>query len=316
LINVSWNDAQAYVAWLSKKTGKRYRLLTEPEYEYATRAGMQTAYPWGNDIGEGNANCDGCGSRWDFKQTAPVGSFAANAFGLYDMVGDVWAWTEDCGRLGMEDGQLHVTCGPRRFLGRPFGERPLGQAPLGPLRRPEQQLGLPGWADALTPLNLYFLGRGVVFRWTKSWPCRVSAYHPWLTIRIPPLAPSFPVSIAVVCEAIQESGRHFGRRLAIRRGEIGGDIFIERLRKLLDHPIDLAQCDGRGAPRKKMPRARSFNEPLTFGAGAQQGDRVRRIDVLMVGDENDPEGKLRYSAFTQALAGLGWTEGRAAPRRS
>ena len=96
VINVSWNDAQAYVAWLSKKTGKSYRLLTEPEYEYATRAGMQTAYPWGNDIGEGSANCDGCGSRWDFKQTAPVGSFAANAFGLYEMVGDVWAWTEDC----------------------------------------------------------------------------------------------------------------------------------------------------------------------------------------------------------------------------
>jgi formylglycine-generating enzyme required for sulfatase activity len=96
VINVPWNDAKAYVGWLSKKTDKDYRLLTEAEYEYATRAGTQTAYPWGNDIGENNANCDRCGSRWDYKQTAPVGSFAANNFGLYDMVGNVWAWTEDC----------------------------------------------------------------------------------------------------------------------------------------------------------------------------------------------------------------------------
>jgi formylglycine-generating enzyme required for sulfatase activity len=96
VINVSWDDAKAYIAWLSNKTGKTYRLLAEAEYEYATRAGTQTAYPWGNDIGKNNANCDGCGSRWDNKQTAPVGSFAANGFGLYDMVGNVWEWTEDC----------------------------------------------------------------------------------------------------------------------------------------------------------------------------------------------------------------------------
>jgi formylglycine-generating enzyme required for sulfatase activity len=96
VINVAWQGAKTYVDWLSKKTGKTYRLLTEAEYEYATRAGTQTAYPWGNDIGENNANCNGCGSQWGGKQTAPVGSFAANAFGLYDMVGNVWAWTEDC----------------------------------------------------------------------------------------------------------------------------------------------------------------------------------------------------------------------------
>ena len=170
VINVSWNDAQAYVAWLSKKTGKSYRLLTEPEYEYATRAGMQTAYPWGNDIGEGNANCDGCGSRWDFKQTWLVRRQCIRSLrdggrrlGVDRGLLARRLYRCACGRLGMEDGQLHVTCGPRRFLGRPFGERPLGQAQLGPLRRPEQQLGLPGWADALAPLNLYFLGRGVVF---------------------------------------------------------------------------------------------------------------------------------------------------------
>jgi formylglycine-generating enzyme required for sulfatase activity len=93
---VSWDDAQSYVAWLSRIVGKEYRLLSEAEYEYAARAGTQTVYPWGDDIGKNNANCGGCGSQWDGEQTAPVGSFAANGFGLYDMVGNVWEWTDDC----------------------------------------------------------------------------------------------------------------------------------------------------------------------------------------------------------------------------
>jgi len=95
VINVTWYDAQKYVAWLSQMTGKRYRLLSESEYEYAARAGTQSAYPWGEDIGTGNANCEGCGSQWDNKP-APVGTFAANQFGLCDMVGNVWEWVEDC----------------------------------------------------------------------------------------------------------------------------------------------------------------------------------------------------------------------------
>jgi formylglycine-generating enzyme required for sulfatase activity len=96
VINVTWDDAQRYVAWLSKITGKPYRLLTEAEYEYAARAGSTMVYPWGDDIGLNNANCKGCDSRWDNTQTAPVGSFAANGFGLFDMVGNVWEWIEDC----------------------------------------------------------------------------------------------------------------------------------------------------------------------------------------------------------------------------
>jgi formylglycine-generating enzyme required for sulfatase activity len=64
VIDVSWEDAQRYLAWLSKITGKTYRLLTEAEYEYAARAGTQTAYPWGDDIGNNHANCAGCDSRW------------------------------------------------------------------------------------------------------------------------------------------------------------------------------------------------------------------------------------------------------------
>ena len=96
VINVTWDDAQRYAAWLSKMTGRPYRLLSEAEREYAARAGTQTAYSWGDKIGEGNANCASCGSQWDDRQTAPVGSFAPNAFGLYDMHGNVWEWVEDC----------------------------------------------------------------------------------------------------------------------------------------------------------------------------------------------------------------------------
>ncbi|MBS0298753.1 MAG: formylglycine-generating enzyme family protein [Proteobacteria bacterium] len=96
VINVSWNDAQAYVQWLSRQTGKKYRLPTEAEWEYATRSGSQTRYWWGDDIGQNNAVCSGCGSEWDGQQTAPVGSFKANMFGLYDTAGNVWEWTQDC----------------------------------------------------------------------------------------------------------------------------------------------------------------------------------------------------------------------------
>jgi formylglycine-generating enzyme required for sulfatase activity len=94
-VNVTWNDAQLYVAWLSKMTGKPYRLLSEAEYEYAARGGTQTAYPWGDEIGKNNANCNDCGSKWN-NRPAPVGSFAANGSGLYDMVGNIWEWVEDC----------------------------------------------------------------------------------------------------------------------------------------------------------------------------------------------------------------------------
>ena len=96
VIYVSWDDAQEYVRWLSRETGKAYRLLSEAEWEYVARAGSTTKYPWGNDVGTNKANCDGCGSQWDGKRTAPVGSFEPNAFGLFDTAGNVEEWVEDC----------------------------------------------------------------------------------------------------------------------------------------------------------------------------------------------------------------------------
>ncbi len=93
VIHVNWYDANAYTKWLSKQTGKKYRLPTEAEWEYASRAGTKTKYWWGNKIGKNRANCDNCGSKWDNKKTAPVGSFQPNPWGLFDMLGNVREWT-------------------------------------------------------------------------------------------------------------------------------------------------------------------------------------------------------------------------------
>lgn len=96
VINVSWNEARSYAAWLSSQTGYRYRLLSEAEWEYAARAGSKARYSWGDTIGRNKANCwrQDCGDPFEF--TAPVGSFEPNAFGLYDMHGNVAEWVEDC----------------------------------------------------------------------------------------------------------------------------------------------------------------------------------------------------------------------------
>ena len=96
VIHVSWDDAKAYVAWLSSETGAEYRLPSEAEWEYAARARSETKYGWGNDIGSNRANCllDFCGDPWE--NTAPAGSFGANAWSLHDMHGNVQEWVEDC----------------------------------------------------------------------------------------------------------------------------------------------------------------------------------------------------------------------------
>ncbi len=97
VINVSWADANAYAAWLSARTGFTYRLPSEAEWEYAARAGTVTAYPWGDMIGVGHANCRGCGAgEWGGSESAPVGQFPANAFGFSDLLGNISEWVADC----------------------------------------------------------------------------------------------------------------------------------------------------------------------------------------------------------------------------
>jgi formylglycine-generating enzyme required for sulfatase activity len=102
VINVSWADAKAYVAWLAKKTGKSYRLLSEAEREYVTRAGTKTPFWWGSSISSSQANYDGNytygnGVKGEYRgQTVPVDTFAPNPWGLYQVHGNVWDWTEDC----------------------------------------------------------------------------------------------------------------------------------------------------------------------------------------------------------------------------
>ena len=97
VINVSWDDAKAYIAWLSSETGAEYRLPSEAEWEYAARAGSETKYSWGNEVILNRANClhlGSCDDRWAW--TAPAGTFGPNAWGLHDMHGNVREWVEDC----------------------------------------------------------------------------------------------------------------------------------------------------------------------------------------------------------------------------
>ena len=96
VIHVNWDDAQSYVTWLSRSTGEEYRLPSEAEWEYAARAGTDTPFFWGNDIRADRANCleDSCGDG--YANTAPVGSFPANSWGLHDMHGNVHEWVQDC----------------------------------------------------------------------------------------------------------------------------------------------------------------------------------------------------------------------------
>lgn len=103
VIEVNWHDTSLYVDWLSRKTGKEYRLLTEAEWEYAARGGTSTPYFWGEEISGENARYDsgsmmlkmlGFGTNTD--GTVPVGSYEPNGYGIYDMHGNVWEWVEDC----------------------------------------------------------------------------------------------------------------------------------------------------------------------------------------------------------------------------
>ncbi len=154
VVCITWYDAQDYVQWLSKKTGFTYRLLTEAEWEYAARAGTTTAYYWGDSASHEYANYGvdttfgiGCAKGKDqWINTSPVGSFPPNAFGLYDMFGNVNQYLEDCfeesytnlpldGSAYKADVQLNVTgdfssmngtnsCSYRMVRGGNYGDPP------------------------------------------------------------------------------------------------------------------------------------------------------------------------------------------------
>lgn len=146
---VSWNDAKAYVAWLNGKSGGGYRLLSEAEWEYLARAGSTTAYPWGSKIDGGCPHMNGFdrvivdrkgdlykGEPFPFANcsdghlnTAPVGTYAPNAFGLYDMIGNLGEWVEDCATQSYATMQPDGTakggdCAKRMVRGGSWGTQP------------------------------------------------------------------------------------------------------------------------------------------------------------------------------------------------
>lgn len=102
VINISWWDAQEYIRWLNRKSGKKYRLPSESQWEYAARAGTETPFSSGECLSTDHANYNGelpykdCPKGVNRKQTIPVGSLAPNPWGLHDMHGNVWEWTADC----------------------------------------------------------------------------------------------------------------------------------------------------------------------------------------------------------------------------
>jgi formylglycine-generating enzyme required for sulfatase activity len=101
--NLSWNDTQKYVAWISNLTGRKYRLPTEAEWEYAARAQTKTKFWWGNELKPGTVSCKGCGGAPATDLPPKLGGFPANAFGLYDMTGNIAQWVSDCWIKNYED---------------------------------------------------------------------------------------------------------------------------------------------------------------------------------------------------------------------
>jgi formylglycine-generating enzyme required for sulfatase activity len=95
VIDVSWDDAKAFIAWLTQKTGRPYRLPSEAEWEYAARAGTTSKFWWGREVGKANANCADCENP-PLRKTVRTGSFRPNGFGLYDTSGNAYEWVEDC----------------------------------------------------------------------------------------------------------------------------------------------------------------------------------------------------------------------------
>jgi formylglycine-generating enzyme required for sulfatase activity len=128
--NVSWDDAQLFITWISRRAGHNYRLPTEAEWEYAARADTTGRYWWGDHPGTALANCAGCGGQQDAHAPLPVNAFQANPFGLYDMSGGVAQWVQDCWFRNYAnapaDGSAHLSpnCVKRVLRGGSFRSSP------------------------------------------------------------------------------------------------------------------------------------------------------------------------------------------------
>lgn len=118
VVNVSYEDAQQYIAWLRRISGKAYRLPRETEWAALSLGGQTSRYPWGDRLGSGHGNCLGCGSPWDGKRASPVRSFKPNAYGLYDMTGNIAHWTEPAAALPTASDGL---CGTKHDYAAIFG---------------------------------------------------------------------------------------------------------------------------------------------------------------------------------------------------
>jgi formylglycine-generating enzyme required for sulfatase activity len=126
--NLSWDDANAYLKWMSEQTGQIYRLPSEAEWEYAARAGINKRFWWGDDAGSGKANCSDCGAGTNGQPLA-AGSYKPNPFGLYDTAGNMAEWVQDCWNQSYQgapaDGSpwLKGNCGLRALRGGSFGNK-------------------------------------------------------------------------------------------------------------------------------------------------------------------------------------------------
>ena len=126
--NLSWDDANAYLKWMSEQTGQIYRLPSEAEWEYAARAGIDKRFWWGDQAGSGKANCSDCGAGTKGQPSA-AGSYKPNPFGLYDTAGNMAEWVQDCWNESYQgapvDGSAWVkgNCGLRGLRGGSFGNK-------------------------------------------------------------------------------------------------------------------------------------------------------------------------------------------------
>lgn len=128
VVNISWEDARAYAQWLSDQTGKKYRLPTEAEWEYAAAGGSDSTYWWGYTTGKNKAICFNCGTQWDSRSTGPVGKLEPNPYGVHDTAGNVQEWVQDCYKSNYQNAPGDGTaveldpCGERVARGSAFNK--------------------------------------------------------------------------------------------------------------------------------------------------------------------------------------------------